>query len=252
MTDDQPANRLRQGRQSIERRPYRLVWRCAIGLHQSQAVRFGAIRQVSQSSEPVAIGRAAMANERLEQAQRHPLMPIGIRHRFCARQFLLESRIGLAEVMKQRRQAGQQANILERVPVVLVVVAQYIARRGIGRHRAPRVEAAPITHDPQQLRVILAPDPMTGDRRILARRFAQQAMQRLQTLLGDRCLPGAVAASLGELIEDAAGFGECILGALRDQQDIHAGPLPRSCAMALSESIMKSSASVRVSDSMQD
>jgi len=252
MTDDQPADCLRQGRQSIERRSYRLVWRCAISLHQSQAVRFSAIRQVSQSSEPVAIGRAAMANERLEQAQRHPLMPIGIRHRFCARQFLLESRIGLAEVMKQRRQAGQQTNILERVPVVLVVVAQYIARRGVGRHRALRVEAATITHNPQQLRVILAPEPMTGDRRVLACSLAQQAIQGLQSLLGDGRLPGPIAATLGELVEDAAGFGEGILGALRDQQDIHAVPLPRSCAIALSESIMKSSASARVRDSMQD
>jgi hypothetical protein len=76
-------------------------------------------------------------------------------------------------------------------------------------------------------------------------------MQGFQALLGDRGLPSAVAAPLGELVEDAPGFGQRVFAALRNQQDVHCAFVPSSSAMALRLSIMKSSDSVRVKLSMQ-
>ena len=117
--------------------------------------------------------------------------------------------------------------------------------------------------------MIQASDPVAGYGGILAGGLAQQPPQGIQTILGNGRLPGAVAAALCELVNDAAGFFQCALVALRYQQNIHVVPqpcvwpdgdvseaacaasLPVRSATSLTVSIMKSRASVRVSVSMQ-
>jgi hypothetical protein len=58
---------------------------------------------------------------------------------------------------------------------------------------------------------------MAGNGSVLASGFAQQLAQGVQPVLGDGGLPGAVAASLGKLVKDAAGFGQGAFVALRDE-----------------------------------
>jgi hypothetical protein len=68
----------------------------------------------------------------------------------------------------------------------------------------------------------------------------------------NRRLPGSIASAFGELVEDAAGLGQRPLVALADQEDIHVAMPAVSTATDFNESIMKSSASLRVSASMQE
>ena len=103
-------------------------------------------------------------------------------------------------------QLREQADVLGAVPVVFIACAQHVAGRGVGRYSAFGVEATRIAYDPQQLAVILPANPVTGDRGVFARGLAQQLAHGVEACLRDRCLPGAVTAPLGELVEDAAGF----------------------------------------------
>ena len=73
---------------------------------------------------------------------------------------------------------------------------------------------AGIADDPDQFAVVLAAYPVAGHRRILAGGLAQEAAQSIQPVLGNRRLPGALAAPFGELVEDAPGFDQRILAAL--------------------------------------
>ena len=217
--------------------------------------------QLKASGNEVAIESIELAHEGLEQPHRHPFMPVLVARDQPAGQPVLEGLARLAQIVQQRRQRSQQVNVLPGVPVVLVVRTQHVAGGRPRRHGALRVEAAGIADDPQQLAVVQAADPVTGHRRVAACRLAQQASQRVQTVLRDRCLPGPVAAPLGELVEDATGFHQRALVALRDQQDVHQDAVeegsgtracaPRRKATALSVSIMKSSDSLRVRVSMQ-
>ena len=181
---------------------------------------------------------------------------------------------GLAQVVQQGGECGQGGHQWQVVPSVFVARAQYVAGRGVGGHRALVVELTGITHHPQQLAVVAAANPVAGHGGVLAGRLAQQLAHGIEPDLGDGCLPGALAAAFGKLVQDAAGFRQCAFGALRDEQHIHAAPsVPEavagarsgvasravsaccasravSMAMALSWSMMKSSASLRVKASM--
>lgn len=99
--------------------------------------------------------------------------------------------------------------------------------------------------------MILTTNPMTGDGGIFAGGLPKQTVQSLQPLLGDGGLPSPVAASFGELVENAASFGKGVLAALGDQQHVHRARFPISDATAFTVSIMKSSDSVRDKLSMQ-
>ena len=173
-----------------------------------------------------------------------------------ANQHLLKRSTCLAQVVQQGGQQRQQVNVLAGVPVVLVLPTQDVARGGVGGYRALRIEAVWIANSPQQLAAVQATYPVACHGGVFAGGFAQQAAQGVQPVLGDGRLPGAVAASLGELIEDAAGFGQRTLVALGDQQHIHASVFcwaiwPTRMATPFSVSIMKSSDSLRVRASMQ-
>ena len=65
-------------------------------------------------------------------------MAVGVGFWCFAGQLGLERMVGLAEIVKQRRHARQQANLLARMPVVLVVRSQHVARVHVGRRRALR------------------------------------------------------------------------------------------------------------------
>jgi hypothetical protein len=121
----------------------------------------------------------------------------------------------------------------------------------IGRGRALSVELAGIADDPQQLAVVLAANPVAGHCGVFAGGLAQQAVQGLQSLLGDGRLPGAVAAPLGELVEDAPRFGQGVLRCIARSGAHSCGRFPMSVAMVFNVSIMKSSASLWVRLSMQ-
>src|SRR5690606_6614178 len=153
--------------------------------------------------------------------------------------------------MQQSSQACQQLDGLCAVPVILVPASQHIPDRGVGGHRTFAVEATGIADDPHELAVILSPDPMTRHGGVLACSLAQQFAQRVQPGFGDRSLPGAGAAALGELVEDAPGLGHGSLVTLADQQNVHAATRAAvSLATVLRLSMMKSSDSLRVSASM--
>ena len=260
MRHHQPPDRLRQRR--VPERRERCRQRAAVHAVTPEAVDPGGVVRRSRRDQPLQPGGIVIgAHKGLEQPQRHPFMPILVALDQPAGQPVLEGLARLAQVVQQRGQRGQQVDVLPGVPVVLVVRTQHVAGGRLRRHGALRVEAAGIADDPQQLAVVQAADPVTGHRRVAACRLAQQASQRVQTVLRDRCLPGPVAAPLGELVEDATGFHQRALVALRDQQDVHQDAVeegsgtracaPRRKATALSVSIMKSSDSLRVRVSMQ-
>ena len=103
------------------------------------------------------------------------------------------------------------------MPIILILTTQHIALGDVGRSCALGVELAGVTDDPQQFAVILAANPVAGHGGVLARGLPQQAVEGIQTGLGDGGLPSPVATPFGELIEDTAGFGQGVLAALRDQ-----------------------------------
>ena len=78
----------------------------------------------------------------------------------------------LAEVVKQRRELRQQANILGGMPVVFVVASQYVAHGGVCRYCPFGIEAAGVADDPQQLAVVPATYPVTGHGGVFARCLA--------------------------------------------------------------------------------
>ena len=56
--------------------------------------------------------------------------------------------------------------------------------------------------------MVLATNPVTGNRRILTRALTQQFVQSLQASQGNRRLPGALATTLGKLIQNTARLGQ--------------------------------------------
>ncbi len=240
---DQPADCLGQWRQVVP--DERAGWRLQV--IRTQARQPVIIAIIDQALQPVRI-TATAADERLEQPQGDPLVAEGIGQRPFAAQLGLERRIGLADVMEQRRHHRQQLDILGAVPVVLVILAQHVAMRGVGRHCALLVEAAGVTDDPQQLAAIAPAYPVAGHCRVAPGALLQQLAQGIQAGLGDGRLPGPLTTPLGELVEDAPAFHQRALFTLGDQQHVHR---PISSATALRVSIMKSSDSLRVRFSMQ-
>ena len=92
------------------------------------------------------------------------------------------------------------------MPVVFVLRAKHIALRGVRGHSALGVEAARIAHNPQQFAVIEPANPVAGHGGVFACGFAQQAVQCVKALFGDRGLPSALTPAFGKLVEDAPGF----------------------------------------------
>ena len=148
-------------------------------------------------------------------------MAIGVGHRHFAGKFSLKGHTGLANVMKQRRQRSQKPDLFCCVPVVFILATQHVSGCRIGRGGPLCVETRRITHHPDQLTMIFAAYPVTGNRRIFACCLTQHFMQRLNALLSYCGLPGSIASPLGKLIQNPPGFVQCIFAALRDQQDIH-------------------------------
>ena len=111
------------------------------------------MRGIGQSSQPLRIG--VRAYKGLEHAQRNPLMPVVVASRLTfAAQPVLKRLTGLAQVVQQRGQRGEQVNGLAAVPIVFILSAQHVALRGVRGHGALGVEAARIPHHPQQFAVI--------------------------------------------------------------------------------------------------
>ena len=247
MRDHEPSDGCRQRRQLFERL-------ARVGIQAIAQITPGAgpglrvvNRFIGQSLQPAFV--IIVTDEGLEQPQRHPFVPVEVAFRELAAEALLERDAGFAEVVKQRRELGQQANILGGMPVVLVVASQYVAHSGVCRYCPFGVEAAGVADDPQQLAMVPATYPVTGHGGVLARRLAQQAPHGVEAGLGNRRLPCAVATAFRELVEDAARLFQCALVALGYQQDVHAEE-PASSATRLIVSIMKSRDSLRVKLSM--
>ena len=118
----------------------------------------------------------------------------------------LEGATGFAEVVQQRGQGGQQVNVFTRMPIVFVVLAQDVARGGVGGHRTLAVEAAGIAHGPKQFAVIEPAYPVTRHGSIFAGCLAKQLAQGVESLFRNRGLPRAVTASFAKLVKDAPGF----------------------------------------------
>ena len=162
-------------------------------------------------------GIVVVADKSLEQPQRHPFVPVLVFLHDHSAQPRLKGRTGLAQVVQQRRQRGQQGNVLACVPVVFVMVAQYVAAGGIGGYGTLRVKAACIAHCPEQLAVVESANPVAGDSCIFSGSFFEQAAQRVQARTGNRRLPGTVATALGELVENAARLRQRAFVALGNQ-----------------------------------
>jgi hypothetical protein len=107
------------------------------------------------------------------------------------------------------------------MPIILITHAQNIALGQIGGHRAFGVELFGIAYNPQQFSQICAANPVAADGGVFTCGFAQHFAQGVQTDLGDRRLPGALAFAFAELIQNTAGFGQRALLALADEQDVH-------------------------------
>ena len=167
---------------------------------------------------------------------------------------------GLAQIVQQRSELGKQANRLSSVPVIFVLGTQDVVLCRIGWSRSPGIEPAPIPHYPKQLAVVKPANPMASNSRVLPGSLAQKTTERIQTILCNGCLPSAVSAPFGELVNDSARFLQRTFVTLGYEENIHgcteycackAAFFPIARAVAFTVSIMKSSDSERTSASIQ-